>query len=237
MPGAPNSARWGLGEVAAAFLAGTILSVLLATAAQPAGYRPGQGTPIPLIVTAAGLVGLWIGLCGGALYVSRRLGSGRLATELGLRLRWPDVGAGVAAGLLSSYVLVPLLYLPFAQFVPGLRRRLETPAKQNTGGAHGTFEVAVLFLLLAVGAPVVEELFFRGMLLRSLARRFGSPAAIVASSAVFGLAHFEALQLPALMLFGLVLGLLAHRSGRLGPGIVAHATFNAVTVLSITLSR
>jgi uncharacterized protein len=59
----------------------------------------------------------------------------------------------------------------------------------------------------------------------------------VGSSVVFGLAHFEPLQLPALILFGVVLGVLAQRTGRLGPGIVAHATFNAVTVLSLTLSR
>ena len=65
-----------------------------------------------------------------------------------------------------------------------------------------------------------------------------TPAVAVATSSVaFGLAHFEALQLPALILFGLVLGVLAQRTGRLGPGIVAHATFNAVTVLSLTLSR
>jgi uncharacterized protein len=231
-------ATWGLGEVAVAFLAGTILSLLLAGLVQPAGYRPGSATPIPLRVTAAGLLGLWIGLGGGAVYVSRYRGSGRLSTELGLRLRWPvDLGLGVVAGLVSSYVLVPLLYLPFEQFDPGLRRRLESPAKQNTGGAHGGFEITVLFLLLAVGAPVVEEVFFRGMLQQSLARRFGWPVAVVASSVAFGLAHFEPLQLPALILFGVVLGVLAQRSGRLGPGIVAHATFNAVTVLSLTLSR
>ena len=47
----------------------------------------------------------------------------------------------------------------------------------------------------------------------------------------------ELLQLPALILFGVVLGVLAERTGRLGPGIVAHATFNAVTVISLTVRR
>jgi uncharacterized protein len=231
-------ARWGLGEVALALLAGSVLSLILATAVQPAGYHPSSSTPIPLRVTAAGLIGLWIGLGGGAVYVSRYRGSGRLAVDLGFRLRWPmDLGLGVVAGLASSYVLVPLLYLPFEQFIPSLQRRLESPAKQNTGAVHGGFEITVLVLLLAVGAPVVEELYFRGMLQRALARRFRPAVAVATSSVAFGLAHFEALQLPALILFGLVLGVLAQRTGRLGPGIVAHATFNAVTVLSLTLSR
>ena len=97
--------------------------------------------------------------------------------------------------------------------------------------------IAILFLFLAVGAPLVEELFFRGLLQRSLARRFGPVVAVGGSAVAFGLAHFEALQLAALILFGLVLGLLADRTGRLGPGIVAHATFNAATVLTLTWGK
>ena len=88
-----------------------------------------------------------------------------------------------------------------------------------------------------IGAPVIEELFFRGLLFRSLRRRFGPWPAIVGSAVVFGLAHFELLQLPALIAFGLVLGFMAEKSGRLGPGIVAHAAFNAATVLSLTLAK
>jgi uncharacterized protein len=232
-------ARWGLGEAAVAFLAGTILSVLLGGLAQAAtGYHPGQGKAIPLGVTAVSLVGLWAGLGGGAVFASRARGSGRLADDLGLRVRWPlDPALGVVAGLVSSLVLIPLLYLPFEQIVPNLQQRLQAPAKQDTAGANGAFAITALVLLLAVGAPIVEELFFRGLLQRSLARRFGPVAAVATSSALFGLAHFEPLQLPALILFGIVLGGLAQRTGRLGPGIFAHATFNALTVLTFTLSH
>jgi len=90
-------------------------------------------------------------------------------------------------------------------------------------------------VLLAVGAPIVEELFFRGLLQRALLHRFGTVPSIVGSAVFFGLAHFEALQLPALVAFGIVLAVLAHRTGRLGPGMFAHGAFNAVTVLTLTL--
>ena len=53
--------------------------------------------------------------------------------------------------------------------------------------------------------------------------------AVVLVGIVFGLAHFEALQLIALAGFGILLGALATATGRLGPGIVTHASFNAVT--------
>jgi uncharacterized protein len=231
--------RWGLGEAAAAFVAGTVLAVVLAGVVQAAtGYRPGPGKSVPLSINAASLVGLWAGLGGGAVFASRRRGSGTLAGDFGFSLRWPaDLGLGVVAGLASTYVLVPLLYLPFEQIFPSIRDGLNKPAKQDTAGVHGGLGITVLFLLLAVGAPIVEELFFRGLLQRSLARRFSPLVAIAGSAALFGLAHFELLQLPALVLFGIVLAVLADRTGRLGPGIVAHVTFNAATVLTLTLHR
>jgi membrane protease YdiL (CAAX protease family) len=90
---------------------------------------------------------------------------------------------------------------------------------------------------VAVVAPVVEELFFRGLVLRSLERRVGTAWAVVGSAVAFGLAHFELLQLPALVGVGVVCGVLAVRTGRLGPGIFVHAAFNAVAVATLAGSR
>ena len=55
--------------------------------------------------------------------------------------------------------------------------------------------------------------------------------AMVITSVLFGISHFQALQLPALAAFGLVLSILAHRTGRLGRSIWAHVGFNATTVV------
>ncbi len=90
---------------------------------------------------------------------------------------------------------------------------------------------------LVVGAPIVEELFFRGLLLRSLLGRTPPPVAIVVSAVLFGLAHFEAVQFAGLAAFGVVLGVLAWRTGRLTPGIGAHAAFNAAAVISVVHLR
>lgn len=238
-PGDGPPIRWGLREAIATFLVAMVLSVIGASIAQSAiNYHPVKGKPMPIAVTIGGLIGLWIGLGGGVLYAARAKGSGRVEADFGLRIRWrTDIVIGVVLGLGSQYGLVPLLYWPFEQADPSLRHRLENQAKDVTRAAHGGLQITLLFLFLAVGAPMVEELFFRGLLLRSLLRRFGPAVAIVGSAVVFGLAHFELLQLPALILFGLVLGVLAERTGRLGPGIVAHAAFNAATVVSLTLAK
>ena len=101
-----------------------------------------------------------------------------------------------------------------------------------------------LLLSVGVGAPLVEELFFRGLLLRSLQRRMPDSLAIALSAVAFGLAHASALPLDAVLLvmisltvFGAILSYLAIRTGRLGPGIVAHSAFNVFTVLFLTFSR
>jgi membrane protease YdiL (CAAX protease family) len=59
------------------------------------------------------------------------------------------------------------------------------------------------------------------------------PVAVVATGLLFALAHFEAVQFAGLAVFGVVLGVLAWRFGRLGPSVAAHAAFNAAAVVSI----
>src|ERR1017187_10457493 len=117
------------------------------------------------------------------------------------------------------------------------------PAQSLTGDAFGT-GLVVLAVLVCVGSPVVEELFFRGLLLRSLlgtfeqiGPRLGPALSIVVTALVFALVHFEALQFLGLAGFGVVLGVLAWRTGRLGPSIVAHMTFNTVTIIAIVVAR
>jgi uncharacterized protein len=196
--------------------------------------------------TVAGLVGLWVGLAGAPVLASRLKGAGRLALDFGFRLRlWPDVPLGVGVGIGSQLILLPVLYVPVRLLVPHLDQQLGQPAQHLTGGAD-TGGLVVLGIFVVLGAPLVEELFFRGLLLRSLektkalaslGRRASPTIAVLISAVAFGLAHLEVLQLLGLTAFGVVLGVLAERWRRLGPGIVAHASFNFVTVLVLALSR
>jgi membrane protease YdiL (CAAX protease family) len=56
---------------------------------------------------------------------------------------------------------------------------------------------------------------------------------IALSSVLFGAAHFQLLQFPALALAGVLFGVLAHRAGRLGPAIAAHIVFNMTAVVTL----
>lgn len=217
-------------------------------------HRPAR--PSSLGADLSDLAGVWVGFFGAVVLASvawhRRAGGApgwgrlwsRLREDYGLALRpWPDLPLGVAVGLGAQYLLVPVLELPLLPFVPHLYQRLGGPAHQITSPARGA-GFAVLAVFLCVGSPFFEECFFRGLLLRGLVGRLAAlgpraagAAAVVVSGLVFGLVHFEALQFVGLAGFGMVLGVLARRTGRLGPGIVAHLSFNAVTVVAIALAR
>jgi membrane protease YdiL (CAAX protease family) len=96
-----------------------------------------------------------------------------------------------------------------------------------------------VILLVVIGAPLAEELLFRGFLLRTLQRRFGNIFAIVVSSLVFAIPHWQAdaswqetvVLLSALGVVGLVLAVGAVVTDRLGPAIIAHFLFNATGTL------
>ena len=86
-------------------------------------------------------------------------------------------------------------------------------------------------------APLAEEVFFRGMLQRTLARSWPAWAAMLATALLFAASHFQGVQFPALAAFGLVLSVLAHRTGRLGLCTWAHVGFNATTVALLLAER
>lgn len=165
-----------------------------------------------------------------ALYVSWRKGRGPIL-DYRIGVRWLDAPIGLVLGATAQYAAA-IVYLPLFWFDLISTDQLEAPARQLTDRASGA-GVVLLVLLVVIAPPIVEEIFFRGLVLRSLERRFGTTWAVVGSSAIFGAAHFEPLQFPALFLFGLLAAVLATRTGRLGPGMFAHLAFNAVTVVAL----
>lgn len=228
---------WGLAQAVGGLIAAFVLpsaTVLAYLAAMGHSTRGPLVTSAPLLLID--LVSVWIGL-GGAVLLSAKAAGSSLAKEFGLRLRlWPDLPLGVVLGVVMQFWVLGLLYVPLRPFVPHLDSKLSAPARQLVSGVHGGWETVAVFAALAAGAPLVEELFFRGLLLRSLQRRFGggrigTSAAVAVSAVVFGLVHAEALQTLGLVAFGVVLGVLAVKTKRLGPGIVAHGAFNAAASL------
>lgn len=79
-------------------------------------------------------------------------------------------------------------------------------------------------------APVVEEMLFRGIILRSFLRQYPKHYAILGSAVIFGAAHMNLYQFVAGLGSGLVLGWLYERSQSLWPGILFHASYNSIAI-------
>ena len=129
----------------------------------------------------------------------------------------------------SQAVLVPAIYWVL-QVSP---EDVSSQARTLTDRAGSDAEVILLVLMVVVGAPIIEELFFRGLLMRSIQARWNDGLALVASSLFFASVHFQPLQIPGLFTFGLIAGTCAQRTGRLGMSIFAHAAFNGTAVVAL----
>lgn len=185
-------------------------------------------TELSVATLTASFAGTYVGLVGGSLLLTH----GDLRSA-GLRMRWVDVPLGLVAGLFGSLVLVPALAWPIERLFPDTDL---SAAAERLADATPGWRIWVLALCVAGITPVVEELFFRGIVQARLVPRLGPGAAVAVASVLFGLAHLQLPQLLPLAALGAVFGVLALRLRRLGAAIVAHAVFNGLTVVALASS-
>ncbi len=184
----------------------------------------------------AGFVGIWIGFLGYPLFLSRQRGTGSLRRDFGLRFELPrDAWRGILWGVFAQVGLVNLIYLPLRFIDPDKFSQVSKVAEDLTSVGE-SWRIIPLAAVLVIGAPLAEEVFFRGLVQNALGRRLSAPFAIGATAIIFGLTHVQGLQLPALIALGVILSTMAHRNGRLGENFFCHAAFNAVTVIALATS-
>ncbi|MEO5680555.1 MAG: CPBP family intramembrane glutamic endopeptidase [Acidimicrobiales bacterium] len=231
----------GLGVAVGSFLASLIVAPTVGAAYAAARGLTAEEATKDLGYSVVTALGLWVGFL--VLPVLWSRGHGGPRRLLGLSARWVDLPLGLAVGLGSSGAATGLSTLVLTKRQTD---DLEIKAREIIDRAHGGPAVALLVLVLCVGTPIAEEVFFRGLLFRSLHRLAGVVVAALLGGLVFGLVHYDpspvdavvvVVQLALLGLFGLALCILAHRTGRLGAGFVAHAAFNAVTVVTLLAQR
>jgi uncharacterized protein len=193
------------------------------------GYAKTASDDYPLWLIAILQVPLWVAFIVVAAFVSREWGTGRFRDDYGLRFRGVDV-IGIPIGVVLQLVFIPALYWVLKPVLNS--EKLNDSAKAITDKGRSSIGVVLLVLLLVIGAPIVEEMFFRGMVLRSFQAAHHDGIALVGSAVLFAAAHLQFLQFAGLVLFGLVAGYAAQRTKRLGMGMAIHMGFNATAVVS-----
>jgi len=209
--------RWGLwgvaGGLAAAFVVGLVVAVALYLANAPVTLQ------ILLGVTAP-----WLVLAGWPLLTTARRGNGPVI-DLGLRLTWGDAGWGALGGLaalLAAGVAASIMQV----FVPDLTSAAAEAADELE--ASGRLAMVVFALLVMVGAPIVEELFFRGLFFGAVRKRgVGAAWTIVITAVVFAGFHLEPVRFLILLPTGLVLGWVRWKTGSTAAAMVTHGLVNA----------
>ena len=210
----------------AAWLLGQVVALVVYSAG---GYEDVDDVPISVLFVSQLLV--WGIFIGAMVLASRRGGTGRFRDDYQFDARGVDL-LGAPIGVLSQLVLVPLVYLPLERLWGDVftEERLTENAKDLVDRASGG-SMVLLVLMVCVGAPVVEELVYRGLVQGSLADRVNPLPAWLAASALFALIHFRPVEYPGLLVIGLVCGACALVTGRLGMAIACHVGFNVTGLL------
>jgi len=211
------------------WLLANVIGVIVLAAA---GFDDVDDAAIWALFLAQGLG--WVAMIAALVFASRRAGSGSFVADYSVRARAVDALAA-AAGVLTQLVVLPGIYLPLEQLWPGTFSddRLSENAKDLVDRAQGG-SMVMLVLMVCIGAPIVEELVYRGLVQGSLANRLSQVPALVIGAAFFALIHFRPVEYPGLFAAGLVFGACLLVTGRLGPAVAAHLGFN-VTGLILAL--
>lgn len=89
-------------------------------------------------------------------------------------------------------------------------------------------------LAIAVFAPLLEEVLFRGAIQGYLMRRLKSPwLAILIASLIFGVIHMNPIQILYATLLGIVFGWIYYRTGSLVPVIIGHVLNNSLAAMAM----
>jgi membrane protease YdiL (CAAX protease family) len=143
------------------------------------------------------------------------------AARLGLRrfrsldaLKW----MGAAIGL---YLLITIAYVALAG----------EPEQENLAEDLGPLPIQIG--LIAIAAPIAEEVCFRGMAFGGLRERLPFWAAALISGAIFGALHVTTgvSVVPPLIAFGFLQALVYEKTGSIFPCIALHMLNNSVALI------
>ena len=166
-------------------------------------------------------------------FAMKRWGSGNRRVDVGFLPRWTDLGWGPLIWLATIMVQVAVATIVLV---------LDIPLANNTDDiseltADRTYTVAIV-ITAVIAAPLVEELVFRGIVLRSLLSISRPAVAVAGQGMLFGVAHVDPVRglgniglAMVLSAVGISFGVAAYLLRRIGPTMVAHAIFNGVVMI------
>jgi membrane protease YdiL (CAAX protease family) len=144
-------------------------------------------------------------------------------------LRRPHSVAAAAGWVVLALVTVTVVNVGLGQFLHAGKEQGLVPDRWEPSHA-GAF--AANFVVVALIAPFVEELIFRGFGVSAIGSFVGTAAAALWVGIAFGVWHGLVIAFPVLAILGAILALLRLRTDSVYPPMAAHAIFNAVALVA-----
>ena len=215
------------------YLTAVLLSVAVGSMSGTSG-KAASDSPTTWVLALSAL-GLWLPFVFMLRWVARRAGID-FRQYFGMSFATTD-WLGIPLGIFCQVVLMNVVNWPLNLWFPDTfnSQRIETRARDMVDAAHGAWFI-VLFVVVVVGAPLVEELVYRGFIQGGLQSQIGSIWALIITAAWFTVVHLEPIEFPGLFAFAIVLGLCYRRTQRVGLSMVTHLAFNATGLLLVALS-
>jgi len=141
----------------------------------------------------------------------------------------PDAKAA-SASVIIGIVIATAVMIPLMFAIEGFNALGYNPSRSFDLGGNNAANIILQLALCCVLPGIVEEMLFRGIMLRGL-RKFGDAFAIIVSALLFSLFHCNAVQTVFPFIAGLVLGLIFVKTGNLVFCMIAHALNNAMSIL------
>lgn len=135
------------------------------------------------------------------------------------------IGCAVVLYFLLDKFLDPV----FEGMLPGSEERYQETIQ------HLREAPVLSFIQVCILAPVMEEILMRGFLLGGLAVNYGKVVALLISSLLFALLHFNMVQTLSALICGIILGLLYIRTDSLTCCIAAHTGYNMISCFTMIL--
>ena len=135
--------------------------------------------------------------------------------------------SGKTIGLSIPLIVAGMLFINLCSEFLGLPDLMQDTFHGMSRNVFGIISIAIM-------APLVEELLFRGAIQGYMLRKGMKPLhAILIASAIFGIVHMNPIQVPFAFAIGMIFGWLYYRTGSVIPGIVGHFINNSIACIQI----
>jgi membrane protease YdiL (CAAX protease family) len=224
--------KWTLRDIVLATVVILALLFVISTVITvPAVAAWGEDSAEALVANAVANLVWYASAVGAILWFVRRRGA--TASDLGLRK--PEMSLSSLAGTIGlTVLLMEGTVITFSIVINALGLDFLKPSEQVPDDFYDhKFALAVLGVVVVLGAPIAEEIMFRGFLFGGVRTMVPVMAAALITGFLFSLAHYNVGLIIPFTVIGALLAMSYQRTGTLIAPMTAHFTFNLLSFLAL----